>query len=362
MDAARTSNGYAGKKRFALPAHIMLAERLQSMIKAGELKPGYRFPTTKVFAAQLKTYPLAVHEAFKILSGQGLVERQQRSGTFVSGSSSVLGSVAIYLGFDIMGASYLGFYRLVYAELTRLLKNEGVRYASLLDPRGEDEQDKPWEELASLAERKKYQGIIALAASGPRMKWISRLAVPSSSSIDLDCRMDDFTEKSVTALKGKGCRSVGMITTYFPDRSMKFSGHFMELAGRNKMKTSRKWIKLPEIETYVPGPLVERYGYERFLELWNSRQRPEGLVVYPDILLPGVISAMAHLRIRAPEDIKLAVHMNKGNGIFCAFPATFIVTDPADFAAALIRQLKVKLSGRAAVPEKIFFKAMEFQT
>ncbi len=357
MDAARTSGECAGKKGFGLPAHIILADRIQAMIKSGELKPGYRFPPTKEYAAQLKTYPLAVHEAFKILSGHGLVERQRRSGTFVSVNPSILGSAAIYLGIDIMGADYLSFNRLVYAELTMLLKKENVKYSTLLDPGADDERDKPWDELVRLAERKKYQGIIAFAADESRMNWLSRLPIPVSSFTDVDCRMDDFAEKSIMALKEKGCRSVGLITS-FSKKSVRFPECFAEIAKRNKMKIADKWIKIPPGESWVQGSQMERYGYERFLEFWDSKQRPDGLVVYPDILLPGTISAMMKLRVRVPEDLKFAIHMNKGNGLVCPFPASFIVSNPRDFAVAIIKQLKVKLSGQTAEPEKIFFETM----
>ncbi|MFA6291617.1 MAG: GntR family transcriptional regulator, partial [Victivallales bacterium] len=311
MDAALTSGEYAGKKGFGLPAHIILADRIQAMIRSGELKPGFRFPPTKEYAAQMNTYPLAVHEAFKILAGHGLVERQRRSGTFVSGNPSVLGSAAIYLGIDIMGADYLSFYRLVYAELTMLLKKEGVRYATLLDPRADEERDRPWDELLRLAERKKYQGIVVFAADKPRMNWLSRLPIPVSSFSDLNCRMDDFAEKSIMALKEKGCRSLGLITS-FPENPVKFPECFIEIAKLNKMKITDQWIKIPPGDSWVQGSQMERYGYERFLEFWNSPKRPDGLVVYPDILLPGVISAMMHLRVRAPEELKFAIHMNKG--------------------------------------------------
>ncbi|MFZ2657604.1 MAG: GntR family transcriptional regulator [Victivallales bacterium] len=359
MDAAWTSNEYAGKRSFGLPAHIMLAERLHSMIKSGALKPGYRFPPTKEFASQLKTYPLAVHEAFKILSGEGLVERRHRSGTFVSSSSSVLGSVAIYLGMDIMGSNYLNFYRLVYAELENLLKNEGIRYSTLIDPRGDDRENEPWEDLARSIERKKYQGIIALVADEPRMKWLSRLNVPVSSFNDMRSDMYDFAMKSVTALKDKGCRSCGIITSLL--KNSKFPKQVMDAAKRHNMKMNNEWIMLPE-EEWVPGPAMERFGYEQFPKIWNLKRRPDGLIVFPDTLLPGIIAAMVQVKARVPEDFKFAIHMNKGNGILCPFPAAFIVSDPKDYAVALVKQLKIKISGQDIVPEDFLFETMEFKT
>ena len=359
MDALLVSGGYAGERKPVIPVHIILADRIRSLIKSGSLKPGHRFLPTKELAAELKTYPLAVHEAFKILSVDRLIERRSRTGTFVSSNSPVLGSVAIYLAIDIMGPAYLNFYRLVYAELVKLLKDEGVRCSTLLDPRGDDGEKEIWPHLAKSLEKKAYQGIIALLADSPRMKWLDKLGVPIASFCNFQLNREDFPEKSVAALGNKGCSSCGIITNCQAD--VELSKQVMAAAKRHNMDIKTEWIMMPEKE-WIPGPMMERFGYEQFLKLWNLKRRPEGLIVYPDTLLPGIIAAMSKTHVNVPDELKFAIHMNRGSGMLCPFPATFIVSDPRDYALGLIKQIKAKLTGCETAPETVFYEVMEPKT
>jgi DNA-binding transcriptional regulator YhcF (GntR family) len=348
---------YSGRK-YRLPAHIVLARELRERILSRELKPGHRFPATKLFAAQRGTYPLAVHEAFKILSNEGLVARLHRSGTFVSSNSATLGSVAIYLGCEIMGPRHMEFVRLVYAELVRGLKAEGVSHAALLDPRPDAEVDRPWELLVKALEKRQYQAVIALCNNQVRMKWLATLGVPLACLSDTRTRFDEFAEKSARALKEDHCRSAGLIANFPKDSEV--AGRIKDAVRQNGMEFRDDWHVFPEGK-FLPGPELERFGYEGFLRIWSLQERPEGLIIYPDAALAGIAAALVGQKVSVPEDLKLAAHMNRGSEISFPFEATMIVFDPAEAAAAVLRQLRRKLAGETLAAEEIGFRLRKNQ-
>ena len=331
-------------------AHVAIADRIRSQIESGELKPGHRFPPTKELARQWNTYPLAVHNAFRVLATAGLVERLYRQGTFVSRSSPVLGSVAIYLATDIMAGEHLKFYRAVYAEVVRRLKTEGVRADTLLDPRGDDYAHIPWPQLVKALEHREYQGVIVICADAPRMAWLTRLPASIVSGRDLATPIPDFAETALRCLAEKDCRRVGTITA-FGDDPYGFFAVLRAAVAKLGLDSRPEWQMRP-LEV-VAVPAIERYGYDQFIALWKHETHPDGLIVYPDNLVPGVLAAMQRLQVRAPEDLQLALHKNKEIDLFCPFPATFIVNSAAEFAVGLIEQLRKKLTGASPLPVKL---------
>ena len=52
----------------------------------------------------------------------------------------------------------------------------------------------------------------------------------------------------------------------------------------------------------VHAGIFAQTGYELFRALWADPDHPEGLVVYPDSFVPGVLLAMAELGVRPPAD------------------------------------------------------------
>lgn len=341
-------------------AHLKLAEELRARIESQELKPGYRFPPTRELAAEWHTYPLAVHNAFKILVKAGLVERQHRHGTFVRRSLPVLGSVAIYLGDDIMHRDHSQFACTLYRELRRQLQAEGVRVETLLDPRQGDDKFTTWATLVKLFERQEAQALIALAANAEQMDWIRPLPVTQVNLQDTCMPYAELVRLGVEALARQGCRSVGAITT-LDDRVGQWSAFHTALAQQaavQGLEYRAAWDLSPQ-GWFENQPGLERYAYEQMLALWRQPRRPEGLLVFPDNLIPGILAGMQRLHLRAPDDLCLALHKNREIDVICPFPATFIVYPVATVAAALLRQLRRKLAGEIPEPETIPFTVEE---
>jgi len=104
---------------------------------------------------------------------------------------------------------------------------------------------------------------------------------------------------------------------------------------------------------------MERYGYEQMLALWQQPEHPEGLIVFPDNIVPGILAAMQQLHLRAPDDLQLALHKNREVDYVCPFPATLAVYSIAEVAAGYLAQLRMKLTGESPAPLPVAYNLEE---
>ncbi|MGE5585675.1 MAG: GntR family transcriptional regulator [Bacillota bacterium] len=99
-----------------VPLYHQVKESLRERIEAGEWPPGERIPTEKELAAEYAVSQITVRQALARLASEGLVERCQGRGTFVSqpsvvqdildlgGFSAALASAGIEIETRLLGA------------------------------------------------------------------------------------------------------------------------------------------------------------------------------------------------------------------------------------------------------------------
>ncbi|MDQ3152214.1 MAG: PLP-dependent aminotransferase family protein [Actinomycetota bacterium] len=67
-----------------LPLHRQLADQLRDAVHSGELRPGQRLPSSRTLAARLGVSRTVTLTAYAELSGEGYLDGQHGSGTYVS--------------------------------------------------------------------------------------------------------------------------------------------------------------------------------------------------------------------------------------------------------------------------------------
>ncbi len=75
----------AGRDRAAAS---WLIDQLRARFYLGQLSAGARLPPVRQLARQIQASPTTVHQIYKELEGEGLVEARERSGTFLKGVAS----------------------------------------------------------------------------------------------------------------------------------------------------------------------------------------------------------------------------------------------------------------------------------
>ena len=132
--------------------------------------------------------------------------------------------------------------------------------------------------------------------------------------------------------------------------------HFTDFAGELGLTLKNDWMRV--FQNHPDGVRgQEHFGYEQFLELWSQPEKPDGLLVFADVVARGAILAIREKQLRLPEDLKLALHKNETIDLFCPMPATFVISSEREMARALIEQVQKQFRGesceRISLPFKI---------
>jgi GntR family transcriptional regulator len=108
-----------------IPIYVQLKNQLRYKIHHGELAPGEQLPTLRELASHLSIDGNTVSRVYRELEDEGLIERQQGRGTFVShkerpapdearrkdAEAAVDGVVRLLLGMNLTPAEVAGILR-----------------------------------------------------------------------------------------------------------------------------------------------------------------------------------------------------------------------------------------------------------
>ena len=72
------------KRSSALPIYIQISDEILERIESGQMPAGERFPSERDLSEQLGVNRMTLRKALSTLESQGLVERKQGDGTYVS--------------------------------------------------------------------------------------------------------------------------------------------------------------------------------------------------------------------------------------------------------------------------------------
>jgi DNA-binding LacI/PurR family transcriptional regulator len=147
---------------------------------------------------------------------------------------------------------------------------------------------------------------------------------------------EDLIRQAVRALAQSGRRKVGLINwggtrlQPVPIKDRSLLDLFERTAAEFDLETKPEWILA------VGDPGVPSAGWEAFQDLWRAtREKPDGLVVTDDLLLPGVFDALRSCGVSVPDQLMLASHFNEGSPMPLPYPLIKIQFSPAEYARAL---------------------------
>lgn len=337
-------------------------------IRSGELSAGMKLPSTAEIATQTGVSVFSVQRAMQNLVRSGLIERRQRTGTFVKGNGIQLACAGIYLGRDIWRDPEASFYIAMVRELQMALTARNVLIRTWVDSRPPSKLSTPQISLHRAAEGREIQALFVPLCNTPELLWLRCLDLPSSflTSADVPNRVRfdsrQFFRLAMARLRAQNCRSVGLISNVDPIAEAKteaeryqFRNVFLKTAREFAMEVRETWVRTSSRAVVK----IERFGYEQFDALWRQETRPQGLVVYPDTVARGVVIAMLEKKVRVPRDLRLVLHRNRGVDFLCPLEASWVETDVAAVAAGMVRQIWTQLANEPVRPVMVPYAAGE---
>ena len=335
------------------PLFLQVEEYLQEKIASGVYPAHGKLPSARELSDITGTSYCTVQTALAKLCREGLLETRIGRGTYVIGDKSKLSCAGLYFRRPLSKVDS-AFYNVLSQELRRKLAEAGIKVRVWSDEREEEEFPGPPDSLARAMEKREIQGLIGPLVSGPDHEWLKKTPVPSAVlTTDLALKNGmrtnsrEMLKLGLEDLRRQGCRSVGTITSMLlraePSGSSaaEYYRSFVELSSELGLRVKDDWIRFPS--QFMPH--FSRLGHEQFHALWDLPKRPDGLLVFPDEVATGVVTAILERRVDVPEDLKVALHLNDLIPYVCPFEATFLCTDVGGMASSLIQMIQSQLDG-----------------
>jgi DNA-binding LacI/PurR family transcriptional regulator len=319
---------------------------------------GERLSTIAALSARFGVSTNTVRSALTILQQEGLVELRHGSGTYVRQPPALEKHVALMAEIDLLHPTVSYFFREMFRQLRDLLMAAGhdVRLYSGTSIPGSDE---PYSTVAGrhLVADLEHVSAVAAFLMLPDEPWIAPVrarGIPIVSNVPelgpaVNSDREEMIRLALQALARSGRRKIGLInwgsTRLLPgsvqDRSL------LDLFGRSAAESGVQTH--PEWLISVSDPGVASSGWEAFRDLWRaSREKPDGLVVTDDLILPGVFDALRSCGVRVPEQLMLASHFNEGSPMPLPVPLIKIEYSPAEHAHAMADLVLAALRGEPA--------------
>jgi len=343
------------------PTYRRIADAMRERIIRGDWGPGARLPSTDDLALEWQSTNFTVHSALTTLVKEGWLDRFNGTGTFVSERPRLFGCAGIYHGTDIWAMENRQFTRNVHQALVRRLREKGRTFENFTDPRPPELVTGMLPTMAEAIERRTVDCLIAVTVDGPMVSVLNRLKVPIACVANavtnhrVSTSHDDLLDKMASALAAQGCRTAGVITsiTADPDHpSRDFAPHFRRALRRHGLSTREEWILQPRTpinDDYAP------FGYTEFHRLWRLPEKPDGLLIHPDVVVRGAVTAILECGLAAYEGMKFALHRNSHTQVLCPFPATWLITDEDVIARELIAMIERQFAGEKITPVEVSY-------
>ncbi len=349
--------------RVRQPAYRRIADGVRTQILTGKYAPECRLPSTEELALTWRSSYFTVHTALKALVKEGWVERVHGSGTYVADRKNRFVCAGIYHGSDICSNAHPPFVRSVHVALLEQFARLKKETQIFIDTRPESRQDKILPALAEAILNRRIQCLVAPTLNSVDAPGLARLALPTafinnpSSPNQIDYDREHFFRESARRLAAQGCRSVGLISSLHIEKGAgtnydQFYRHFHQAARREKLATQSDWIGKPA--HYAPPS--ENLGYEQFHRLSRLGKKPDGLIVYPDTIVRGVVTAVLELGLReVSRQMKFVFHRNAHIDYLCPFPVTWAISDEWGLAEGLIQLIKSQFRAERISPVALPF-------
>ena len=349
----------ASSVRTRQTSYRQIAKGLRDEIISGKLPVGAKCPSTRELASLWKASVFTAHKAMVALSKEGWIEIAHGEGAYVADPATRFVCAGIYQSSDLCATEENGFLRRVHVALLKQFDALEKETLVFMDTRPEHSQGTLLPSLAEAIANRRIQCLIFPTVTTTNSPALSRLTLPTATlsypfrgRVEFD--MENILQACVRAAAAAGCRSVGLMSSMVFETPMgfpweKFYSIFQDAVRKEGLVTRDEWIRKPD--HYILPEEAERYGYAEFKRFWKLREKPEGMIVYPDIVVRGAVTAILDLgRSRVTEQMKFVFHRNEHLSFLCPLPVTWAITDEDRLATGLIQQVQLQLRGEKIMP------------
>ena len=339
-----------------------IADELRHQILTGKLAVGVQLPSTPKLATTWETSYGTIHNALRSLVREGWLERIHGAGTYVAERKTRFSCTGIFHIYDVGSNEHSSgaYSRSMQSALVKQLATVGKESLIFIDHRPHGERETVLPALAEAILNRRIQCVIVPSSEESGSAALARLSVPTAflfnahSTNWIDFSSENFFGEGLHRLAAQGGQSVGLITNVACDEND--AEGFHRAVREAGMATTGAWTRRPRRYSSE----FAAHGYHEFHRLWRQAKRPDGLMVFPDTVVNGVVTAILEIGYReVTSQMKFVFHRNTHLGFLCPFPVTWAVSSEEVLARGLIQMIQKQFDGEKITPVRLAYDFRE---
>jgi len=341
------------KKQFKpnISVERQIASHVRVLIQNKKIPAHTRLPPMRTLAKFWGTNYFTVQAALSRLVTEGLIVQSPKKGSFVAPPRRALSRVCLYHDHTLSKDWHNDYYSRLNISLYRLLAERGIGIVPFFDHRPEDKLQAMPTEVRDMAKDGEIDAVIATAIYPHNSGWLTKLEVPVTSTMlgaphnMIHSDHESFARLAVEEAVKCGRKAIGLIHLAGSETEQ------MRLAVERAATERGISVVYPKSKTAPFHNLPwEQFSCQLTVELLSAEVQPDVIMVYPDTLIRGVVTALLQHQIRIPEQILLISHRNAESSIYVPFPVTWLTVKIEDVAQTLIDQIDRQIKGEDLVP------------
>lgn len=339
--------------RPALKQQAILDE-VRSRIVRGELGPWDRLPTRRELGTRFSASPVTVQQALDQLTADGFVESRGRGGTFVVANPPHVNHYALVFPCDPSQAMWTHYYTALSNE-GRRIGHDGTRSVSFyyFDYGVPTYHNDSSRQLVRDMEAQRLAGVIfaqhvtrflddtpILDLPGiPRVE-VSQASYSSRISV-VATDLHSLIDRALDALVSAGRRRIATIRAF--EMAASFETYLAEGLARRGMISPAFWQL---------GAYESTAGWAKnithLLMRPGQADRPDGIFVIDDNLVPHVTAGLIEAGVRVGADVDVVAHCNFPYPTSSVVPVKRIGYDARTVLAACLKLVDLQRQGGQA--------------
>lgn len=325
---------------------------LRRRIVSGALRPGSRLPARSRLIGSMKVSTVTLQAALDELRHDGFIRTAVGRGTYISDHPPHRDRFALVLPFhpDADRERYSHFWRVLTHAADRF-NERGERRLEVFYGLGHGPESAEHRSLIEDVQRRCIAGLIfatppyrlmdsplVTTSDVPRVAIMDRPAPGVAGIPRVYPHVRTFLDRAVAHLASRGRRRIALVTV---PRPAGFFRHYHQRLREHRLATQRFW-------TQVLDPWTGRGVGQATGLLMSVADRPDGLIVADDNLLPQVTAGLVAAGVNVPGDIEVIAYTNFPLPTRAAVPVCRVGFDANLLLARCLRVLDQLRLGRRA--------------
>ncbi|MHB9132375.1 MAG: GntR family transcriptional regulator [Armatimonadota bacterium] len=338
----------------------LIVNRLKERILTGEMQPGDRLPVRQMLIREFGVSVVTLQQAMDSLREDGFIVTRGRLGSFVADSPPHLCRYGLVFPCYTMDQNHARPQWIHLAPSTRFMDamaQEATKFSGQVEQElvcymGVDRElhTPGYQRLLSDIQSRRLAGLIflhpnssytpeLLAGSGiPSIAYGSDHALPGTPAFHID--LASFIDQALDFLVAHGRRRIALLSiAAFGDE---MEAYFHQAATARGLTTGTHSIL--GLDPYHP-----RWARNAVTILLNQApsQRPDGLIISDDHLVPAGTQGIVEARVAVPGELAVVAHCNFVANAPSAVLVTHLGFDVTAILATCIQQLDAQRRGEA---------------